>query len=240
MIKSVYFMECPPDLSIAECQQHWFEVHGQHHVSKGHKLRGYTQHPTLIAAFDGQPRPTHVGASIVWSKDFAELQEAQETPAWQAAREDGYTGLRGGPVFKPSGPIGVGRQIAVKDGATTPFMVKAIFAARRNPDLAEGEFTDHWRNVHGALGAKLPGLRRYVQNQSLDEAKAMPRQILDGWSELWFDDHDAFVAATKSPEWQALSADGRSGAKGRPLFDAATMCFVLARERNLMPGHPIA
>jgi uncharacterized protein (TIGR02118 family) len=86
------------------------------------------------------------------------------------------------------------------------------------------EFSEHWYEVHGPLGAKLPGLRRYVQNHAVPEANSIRAMTHDGWSELWFDDLDALRRAYRSPEWQALREDGET------LF-ARPMCAVFARER---------
>jgi uncharacterized protein (TIGR02118 family) len=96
----------------------------------------------------------------------------------------------------------------IVDGQTTPEMVKAIFIASKMPGLTLDEFFDHWQNVHGPLGSKIPGLRRYVQNHALPEAYGNRGQTHDGWAEMWFDDLASLQAARKSPEWQALGEDG--------------------------------
>jgi uncharacterized protein (TIGR02118 family) len=57
---------------------------------------------------------------------------------------------------------------------------------------------------------KLPGLRRYIQNHALLEQFARGTQTHDGWSEFWFDDYASFQNAYRSPEWQAMEADGRT------------------------------
>jgi uncharacterized protein (TIGR02118 family) len=236
MIKAIYILARNPDLSLAECHQHWYEAHGAHHVSAGHRLVGYVQHHTLLAAYTSEHQPTHDGASMVWVKDLAGLDAAEASPAWKAASVDGQEGLRGAPLFVYPMAIAIGEEKVVFDGTTNPYMVKAIFAANRNPEIGEDEFYDHWRNVHGELCTKVPGLRRYVQNHGLKEAKGRPRLTHDGWSELWFDDLDSFRAAKASREWQAMSADGRGGVDGKAVFDYGAMCFVIGRERNMMPG----
>jgi uncharacterized protein (TIGR02118 family) len=111
----------------------------------------------------------------------------------------------------------------VVDGPTTPDMVKALFTASKKPGLATAEFQQHWFDVHGPLCARVPGLRRYVQNHGLPEAYAFRTMTHDGFSELWFDDLDALQRATASREWASLSADGQT------LF-AYPMSVVVARE----------
>jgi uncharacterized protein (TIGR02118 family) len=116
------------------------------------------------------------------------------------------------------------REDVVVDGPTSPLMVKAIFIASKLPGLTLDEFFDHWQNHHGRLGARLPGLRRYVQNHAIAEAYADPGRTHDGWSELWFDDLGSLRAAVNSSEWKALGEDGAT------LF-ASPMGVGVARER---------
>jgi uncharacterized protein (TIGR02118 family) len=111
----------------------------------------------------------------------------------------------------------------IVDGPTTPNMVKVIWAFTRKPGLALDEFQDHWHDVHGQLGAKLPGIRRYVQNHTLPETYAIRPTTHDGFSEAWWDDLESLYASRKSPEWDALSADGQT------LF-SYPMAVVVARE----------
>ena len=70
----------------------------------------------------------------------------------------------------------------------------------------------HWVEIHAPLARKVPGLRRYVQNHILGERRrADIEEVLveiDGIAELWFDDQAALEAAARTPEMQALHADG--------------------------------
>jgi uncharacterized protein (TIGR02118 family) len=117
----------------------------------------------------------------------------------------------------------VAREQVVVDGPTTPEMVKALYTASKKPGLSTEEFQQHWFEVHGALCAKVPGLRRYVQNHGLAEAYTIRPGTHDGFSELWFDDVEALQRAKASAEWAALSQDGQT------LF-AYPMSVVVARE----------
>jgi uncharacterized protein (TIGR02118 family) len=98
----------------------------------------------------------------------------------------------------------VARELAIVDGEASPEMVKAIFISSKLPGLTLSEFFERWQHSHGALVARTPGLRRYVQNHALPAAYAGESQTHDGWSELWFDDLDALRRAVASPEWRAV------------------------------------
>jgi len=117
----------------------------------------------------------------------------------------------------------VAQERVIVDGPTTPTMVKVIWAFLRKPGLTLTEFQEHWHDVHGQLGARLPGMRRYVQNHSLPEAHAVRPVTHDGWSEAWWDNLESLHQSRTSPEWQALSADGQT------LF-SYPMAVIVARE----------
>jgi uncharacterized protein (TIGR02118 family) len=100
------------------------------------------------------------------------------------------------------------RERVVVDGGTRPEMVKAIVIVSKLPGLTLDEFFARWLEHHAQLVARLPGLRRYVQNHALPEVYADRRQTHDGWAELWFDDLGALHEAARSAEWAAVRADG--------------------------------
>ena len=85
-------------------------------------------------------------------------------------------------------------------------MTKVIYVLHRRPDMDAGEFCRYWRDVHGPLAAKIPGLRKYVQNHGLPDSAsgALP---CDGIAELWFDSPEEMQAAFASPEGVATLAD---------------------------------
>ena len=85
-------------------------------------------------------------------------------------------------------------------------MTKVIYVLHRRPDMDPGEFCRYWRDVHGPLAARMPGLRKYVQNHGLPDAA--PGDLpCDGIAELWFDSAEALRAAFASAEGVATMAD---------------------------------
>jgi uncharacterized protein (TIGR02118 family) len=69
-------------------------------------------------------------------------------------------------------------------------------------------FQRHWREVHGPLGAGVPGLRRYVQSHTRLSAYDRGKDpAWDGVALIWFDDAATLRAATSSPEWARVRAD---------------------------------
>ena len=82
----------------------------------------------------------------------------------------------------------------------------------RKPDWTREEFRRHWRETHGPIAARLPGLRSYLQHHVTDSVqrgisyKRGPEQ-LDGFSELAFDDAAAMQAAFRSDVAPSLVED---------------------------------
>ena len=84
-------------------------------------------------------------------------------------------------------------------------MVKVIYLIRRKSGLSTEDFHRYWRDVHGAIAARIPGLRRYVQCHAI--ARDGDGSAYDGAAEAWFDDMEAVRRAVASPEYAAARAD---------------------------------
>lgn len=239
MLKAIYVFTRHPDVGLAEFHQHWFEVHGALHLAGEHHLLGYSQHQTLVHAYGGEPAPSHDGASIIWVDGVDGLLAAEAAPPWQAAARDGREGLPGGrPLLAYPLAIAAGEEMMVKDGDVTPVMIKSIALVARNPEVEEGAWLRHWREVHAELAIRAPGVRRYSLTPTLAAARGRARITHDGWSEIWFDDLEAFRRCLASPEWARVAEDSRTGGGGRPLFDTARRCLVIGRERHLLRPPP--
>jgi len=218
----------PANRSLADFHRYWAESHGPL-FAKTAEVRRYVQHLTLPEAYGGEPAPTFDGASIFWYDDLEALRRPSEAPEAFALREaviaddrQLFDRSRDWPMHLRRASV-VAQERVVVEGETRPSMVKAVFIASRLPGLTLDEFFGRWYEVHGVLAAKLPGLRRYVQNHALPEAYTLRGMTHDGWSELWFDSLDSLRLAVASPSWQALVEDGRT------LF-APLMGIVVARE----------
>jgi uncharacterized protein (TIGR02118 family) len=91
-------------------------------------------------------------------------------------------------------------------------MIKTVGLLTRKDGWTHERFMKHWIEIHAPLARKVPGLRRYVQNHIQGERKRLDIGEtvieIDGIAELWFDDHAALEAASRTSEMQALHADG--------------------------------
>ena len=84
-------------------------------------------------------------------------------------------------------------------------VTKAIFMLYRRPDMSGDEFRDYWRNTHGPIVAKMPRLKKYVQNQALMTEEGEPP--VAGIAEVYFDSVEDMQDALSSPEGKAALAD---------------------------------
>ena len=118
----------------------------------------------------------------------------------------------------------------IVDGPTGGSLIKGVYQLQHRDGMSVEEFRKYWIDVHGNLGSKLPGLRRYVQSHVVDEAYMYARPYFDGVAQLWFDNADSMRAAFDSPAGKALAADG-------PKFiDMSALRMFVAQEHVVIPG----
>jgi len=86
-------------------------------------------------------------------------------------------------------------------------MIKLVYCFTKKPGLTEQEFFSYWKNIHGPIGARIPGLRRLVQSHRVTIPGDKYQPDYDGMVELWFDDMETLLAARQSLEWKASSED---------------------------------
>ncbi len=72
-------------------------------------------------------------------------------------------------------------------------MIVRMGILEKKEGLTTQAFRTLWFDGHGPLAAKIPGLRKYHQNLVISSAQlgikyARGSQVIDGFSELWFDD----------------------------------------------------
>jgi uncharacterized protein (TIGR02118 family) len=243
----------PDNRPLADFHRYWGESHGPLFANTK-RLRRYVQHLTLADAYGVDPAPTFDGVSMFWYDELeggrAEAADAEmaqlsravlgtapavtssppprtpELALFRAVLKDDvqlFDRSLSWPMHDKRAFVAAAEQVIV-DGPTNAEMVKAIFIVSKLPGLTASEFFERWRHSHGALAARIPGLRRYVQNHVVLEAHAGGAQTHDGWAELWFDDLDALRRAAASTEWRAAREHGE-------MLFATPIGVGVARER---------
>ncbi len=103
-------------------------------------------------------------------------------------------------------------------------MIKLVYCITRKPGLTDEQFFHYWKNIHGPIGARIPGLRRLVQSHRISIPGDRRAPDYDGMVELWFDSIEALLAARQSPEWKASTADEAN------FIDASRVAYFVAQE----------
>lgn len=104
-------------------------------------------------------------------------------------------------------------------------MIKLVYCISKKPGLSDQEFFDYWHKVHAPIGARIPGVRRFVQSRRLTVPGDRHQPDFDGLVELWFDDMDALLAARQSPEWKASTEDEAN------FIDHSRVAYFVTEER---------
>lgn len=110
---------------------------------------------------------------------------------------------------------------------TTPIARVRMGLIRKQPGWSTARFDAYWRDQHGPLAARLPGLRAYWQNLVTDRLQrgidyARGSWDFDGFSQLWIEDASgAAEAVLQSGEiTAALIADERHFLSGLHIVTA--------------------
>lgn len=109
-------------------------------------------------------------------------------------------------------------------------MIKVVVLFSRQPGLDLEAFGRHWQSTHAGLVTALPGLRRYVQSQTLASGYRRGEPVCDGMAELWFDNTDALRALAGSPELAAVRADEAN------FIDPASRLEIVVEDRLIKAG----
>lgn len=107
-------------------------------------------------------------------------------------------------------------------------MVKLVYCICRKPDLSRDQFIRYWAEVHGPIGARIPGVRRLVQSYAVAVPGDSRPADFDGMVELWFDDMAAILAARRSAEWVASTADEAN------FVDPSRSAYFVSEERRIL------
>ena len=84
-------------------------------------------------------------------------------------------------------------------------MLKVMFVLYERDGIDRTEALRYWRETHGPIAAKIPGVQRYIQSHAVAAPSGEPPFL--GIAELQFTDEGSFGAATSSPEFGAAIAD---------------------------------
>ncbi|MGA8866258.1 MAG: EthD domain-containing protein [Candidatus Sulfotelmatobacter sp.] len=107
-------------------------------------------------------------------------------------------------------------------------MIKVVYCVTKKRECSAEEFFHYWKNIHGPIGARIPGLRRLVQSHRVSIPGDKYSPPYDGVAELWFDTIEALLAARQSPEWKASSDDEEN------FIDRSKVAYFVTQEHVIV------
>jgi uncharacterized protein (TIGR02118 family) len=222
MIHLHYFITRKAELADAEFHRYWRETHAPI-VTRIGQLRMYTQSHRIPVQATNSPYDGEAEVLLDSLEALAQLRASREYLDGALADERNFIDLKRVEWMAAIDHV-------IVEGPSGDAMVKGVWQLKRKPGMALGDFRRYWIEVHGALGAKLPGIRRYVQSHLIDEAYLYAEPRHDGVAQLWFDSVDALRAAFNSSAGKALSADGAN------FIDPSILRNFVAQEHVVVPS----
>jgi uncharacterized protein (TIGR02118 family) len=125
------------------------------------------------------------------------------THAWDAGQTD-LADFADVSFYEPLSAVS--EEFVLRDGPRTG--VKFAVAMRFRPGAGGAATRRHWREIHGGLSLRVPGLERYVQHHVVGPMGGEGAPDFDGLAELWFASQASLEHAIASPQWAEVTRDG--------------------------------
>lgn len=228
MIKGLFFARRKPGLTPREFQEYWRTTHADITRPLTH-IRHYIQSHTLLSSYGnvempyGGGDPAYDGMATMWFNSIEERRAGNVLPPAQTAIADqaNFTELSARRFLLTT-------EMIQKQGVVGPASVHLIALCKRKPGMSVEAFQNYWREHHGPLACKAPGLRRYVQDHPLARLYGgRDEPLCDGVAEAWFDSLEDLQRSTQTPEVKAVRAD-------EPNFmDLSELIFILTQDYEI-------
>jgi len=229
MIHIHYFICCKPGMEEREFHRYWKEVHGPL-ARKIPQLRRYVQSHRI--PFGQEPAaPPFDGVAEVWldsEQALRELTQSKEYREGALADEPNFIDMNR-VLWVHTTDYVVLEGAPIKQDTR---LVKGVFLIKRKPGMSLTDFRQYWKEVHGPIVLKLPGLRRYVQCHALDSFYKDREPRFDGVAQIWFDNTQAMERMMASREFKEESWP--DGAKF--IDQSSIMSFVAEEHRVIWPA----
>lgn len=226
MIKLIALGQRKPELAREEYAHHWYEVHGPL-VQRISCVRRYAQSHRLPEQIPDTPLAPCDGVAEVWFDDLKTALSLGKNPEYL-----GGAYLDEPNFALPNAPFLLTTEQVVVPGSELEKAsngIKAIVLVKRKPSLSVEEFQSYWRENHGPLVPKTPGLRRYVQCHPVPEMYANGEPLYDGVAELTWPDLESFEKGWTSEEMQV-----EQFTDARNFIDLKKICGLLATEVRIV------
>jgi uncharacterized protein (TIGR02118 family) len=107
-------------------------------------------------------------------------------------------------------------------------VIKLVYCITKKPEMSDVDFFHYWKDQHAAIGARIPGLLKFVQSHRLDVPGDTRAPDYDGIAELWFDNVETLLAARNSREWKESTEDEAN------FIDASKVAYFVSEEHVIL------
>lgn len=222
MVKAIYLIKRRPGMSVGDFRRYWLNEHART-VLEIAEVRKYVQSHTMDSGYL-RHEPVYDGIAEIWYDDADVIRRIADTPQSRAVRADA-------PKFTDMSKLEViiTDERVQKENPTEPGMPKFIEFVKRKPGMTVEDFQSHWKDIHGPLASRIPGLRRYVQSHVQPACYASGQEPLyDGVAETWFENLAALRATPATAEYRTVRDD-------EPNFIApGPVSFIVATEHLIL------
>ena len=222
MIKSILTFRRREGMPVAEFQDYWLNEHPKA-VLKLDGLQRYIQNHPLPQGYAKRDLPVD-GIAETWWPDTETMKRNINSAVWPEliADEEKF-------VDRSTMSLLLVEEHVMKDEPVASDGFKIVEILHRLKRLSVDRFQDHWRNTHGPLGASIPNVRRYTQNQARQSAYMGGREPdCDGFAMVWFNSMADMRTSPESAAFKETIAD-------EPNFiDGDRLDFVITKEHLIL------
>jgi uncharacterized protein (TIGR02118 family) len=215
MIHQLIFAYPKPGMTEAEFQRYWVEEHAVRFASKIPQIRKYMV-DTRIALPGETGDPLWSGIAEIWLANGEEQLASLQTPEFlDGARRDEPNWAA---FWRTVGIDTTAHEILSGPGERRDSnLIKLVLLMKRKEGLPLDAFRSYMLDTHASRATELPGLRRYMQNHTVDGAYGVGEAVLDAAEQFWFDSVEALQAAQKSVQQQILDTSYAAATETRYL-----------------------
>jgi uncharacterized protein (TIGR02118 family) len=201
VLKAITVLKRKAGMEVADFQRYWRTSHADIVLPMA-GLRRYVQSHLILSGYS-RGEPLHDGMAEVWYDDSAALKANAGSPEYAAVAADEANFMDSSATV-----LLLTEDHAIIDRPAPEGGVKCVEFLHRREGMAMEDFQAHWRGSHGAIAARIPGIRRYVQSHPKLGGYRDGRQPgYDGAAITWWQSTDAMRAAAGSAELAATRAD---------------------------------
>ncbi len=222
MFKLLGLLKRREGLSPDDFQSWWRERHAPI-ARRLPGLRRYVQNHTRLGGY-ARREPVWDGVAELWFDDADAFRSAIGSEEMAAARADE-------PNFMDVSRLRtlMCYEHVVVDEPAPPDPAKLISFLVRRRDLSVEAFQAHWREQHGPIAARSPGMRRYVQCHVRPGSYGRdPEPVYDGVPIAWFVGTDAMRESDGSPAYERTRTDEAN------FLEPNRIEFVIAHEHVIV------